>query len=151
MFNILKKVLGTKYDRDVKKYMPIVDEINANFESYKSLSHDELRNKTLEFRARIKEHLAGIDTDIENAKKEASEETDLFKKEDIFKEIDALTKERDKHLEEILEAILPEAFAVVKETSRRFKDNETIEVSATDFDRDIAASNTWSQEPFLRY
>ena len=96
MFNFLKKVIGTKYDRDVKKYMPIVDQINENFESYQSLSNDELRNKTLEFRARIKDHLAGIDADIDNANNEAADEKDLFRKEEIFKEVDNLTKERDK-------------------------------------------------------
>jgi preprotein translocase subunit SecA len=143
MFNFLKKVLGTKYDRDVKKYTPIVEEINAHFESYESLSNDELRNKTLEFRSRIKEHLAGIDTDIDNANKEAADEKDMFKKEDIFKEIDNLVKERDKHLEVILEEILPEAFAVVKETCRRFMLNETLSVTATDFDKDLAAKSTY--------
>jgi len=97
----------------------------------------------LEFRGRIKDHLAGIDSDIKNANKEAAEEKDLFRKEDIFKEIDNLTKERDKHLEVILEEILPEAFAVVKETSRRFMLNETLSVTATDFDKDLAAKNSY--------
>ncbi|MCR9286780.1 MAG: preprotein translocase subunit SecA [Bacteroidetes bacterium] len=140
MLGFIKKVFGTKYDRDRAKYQPIVDEINEFFEEYHSLSNDGLRGKTLEFRARIKEHLKGVDEDIEQVKKEALNEPDLNKKEDLFKEVDELTKERDKHLEVILKEILPEAFAVVKETARRFMNNETLTVSATDHDRSLAGN-----------
>ncbi|MDF1863191.1 MAG: preprotein translocase subunit SecA [Saprospiraceae bacterium] len=140
MLGFIKKVFGTKYDRDRAKYQPIVDEINEFFEEYHSLSNDGLRGKTLEFRARIKEHLKGVDEDIEQVKKEALNEPDLNKKEDLFKEVDELTKERDKHLEVILKEILPEAFAVVKETARRFMNSETLTVSATDHDRSLAGN-----------
>jgi len=143
MFKILKKLFGTKYERDVKEYTPVVEEINANYAAYASLSHDELRNKTLEFRARIAEHLKGVDADLADLKKEAENEKDLLAREEIFKEIDGITKTRDKHLEEILLEILPEAFAVVKETARRFMEYTSIEVTATDHDREIAASNTY--------
>ncbi len=68
MFGIVKKFFGTKYDRDVKSYMPVVDQVNEFAEQYQSLSHDELRGKTHEFRARISEHLSGIDKDIEDTK-----------------------------------------------------------------------------------
>jgi preprotein translocase subunit SecA len=140
MLKFIKKVFGTKYDRDRAKYQPFVDEVNEYFEEYGSLSNDELRGKTLEFRARIKEHLAGIDEDIEQARKEALDEPDLNKKEELFKEVDDLKKERDKHLEEILKEILPEAFAVVKETARRFKENELLTVTATDHDKSLAGN-----------
>jgi len=143
MFNILKKVFGTKYDRDVKEYKPVVDEINGYYKQYASLSHDELRNKTIEFRSRIADHLRSIDDDVAALKTEAEQENDLSQREEIFKEIDDLIKERDKHLEEILKDILPEAFGVVKETARRFMENEIIEVTATDFDRDLAAKNSF--------
>jgi len=143
MLKFLKKIFGTKYDRDVKEYTPVVDEINGYFEQYASLSNDELRNRTVEFRARIAEHLKSIDEDIATLKKEAENEADLSKREEIFKEVDEIIKERDKHLEEILKDILPEAFAVVKETARRFMHNPTLEVTATDFDRDIAAKNNF--------
>lgn len=143
MFKFLKKVFGTKYDRDVKQYEPIVGEINEYFESYGNLSNDDLRNKTLEFRERISEHLTGIDQDIADAKTEAANEEDLYKREDLFKEIDKLGKDRDKHLEEILKDILPEAFAVVKETCRRFMHNETLEVSATDYDKELAVKQSY--------
>ena len=64
MFNFLKKVFGTKYDRDVATYGPVVDDINEYFEEYNKLTNDELRNKTHEFRERIAEHLVGINEDI---------------------------------------------------------------------------------------
>ena len=138
-----KKVFGTKYDRDVKEYSPIVDEINEYFDSYSTLSHDELRNKTHDFRQRIATHLEGIDNDIIQAKTEAEEEESFARKEEIFDEIDELVKERDKHLEVILKELLPEAFAVVKETARRFMVNETLPVTATQHDRDLAANNSY--------
>ncbi len=143
MFNVIKKLFGTKYDRDVKEYQSIVDQVNSYYESYSSLSHDELRGKTAEFKKRIADHLAGIDKDIEDTKLAAKEEKDLLAKEDLFNEIDKLTEERDKHLEDVLRELLPEAFATVKETARRFKENETISATATQHDRDIAASKDY--------
>ncbi|PHN04024.1 preprotein translocase subunit SecA [Flavilitoribacter nigricans DSM 23189 = NBRC 102662] len=139
MTDSVKKIFGSKYERDVKNYMPIVDEINEIYETLGSLSNDELRNKSLEFRSRIADHLAGIDEDIQNLRDQAEEEENLIQKESYFSEIDNLIKERDTHLEDILKEILPEAFAVVKETARRFSENETIAVTATDHDRELAA------------
>jgi preprotein translocase subunit SecA len=135
----VKKIFGNKYERDVKTYMPIVDEINDIFDSLRNISNDELRNKSLQFRTRIAEHLTGIDEDIQNLREQAEEEEDLFQKESYFTEIDKLKGERDTHLEDILKEILPEAFAVVKETARRFSENETLAVTATDHDRNLAA------------
>ncbi|RMG88199.1 MAG: preprotein translocase subunit SecA, partial [Bacteroidetes bacterium] len=139
MFGLIKKVFGTKYDRDRAKYEPVVDQVNEYFEQYRTLSNDELRNKTLEFRQRISEHLKGIDEDIHQAEQEALNAADLNEKEALFKEVDELKKERDKHLEVILRELLPEAFAVVKETARRFKENETLTVTATEHDRELVA------------
>ena len=135
----LKKLFGTKYDRDAKKYLPYVDQINEHFESYNSLSHDELRQKTQEFKDRIAEHVSGIDEDMAAIKKDAEEGKDFEQKELLFIELDKLKEERDKALEVILWEILPEAFAVVKETARRFSTNETMSVTATEHDRDLAA------------
>ena len=137
--NSLKKVFGTKYDRDVNTYMPIVEEVNEFFESYEKLTNDELRNKTLEFRERIADYLSDIDKEIDEIKAEADASEDLHHKEELFGEIDELKKERDTKLEEVLKEILPEAFAVVKETARRFSQNETIVVTATEHDRELAA------------
>ncbi len=136
----LKKILGgDKHEKDLKKHQPNIDKINNFFESYKDLSNDELRNKTIEFRARIADHLKGIDSDIEAAKKQADSEEDMFAKESIFDDIDAMKKSRDQHLEDILLQIMPEAFAVVKETARRFTENDVLKVTATEHDREIAA------------
>ncbi len=143
MLNVIKKVFGTKYDRDIKKSMPLVNEINEYFERYASLSNDELRNKTFEFRERISEHLKGIDEDIAELEKEITALEDISLKEEMYNELDALGKERDKHLEDILLEMLPESYAVVKETTRRFTDNETLVVTATDHDRDIAANHSY--------
>ena len=143
MLKFFKKVFGTKYDRDVKAYQPIIDEINDYYDQYKSLSHDELRNKSLEFKDRIAAHLKGIDEDIVTIEKEAESEEDMLKKEELYKEIDEAKKERDKHLEDILKEILPEAFAVVKETCRRFTENSELSVTATDHDRNLATQKEY--------
>jgi preprotein translocase subunit SecA len=136
----LKKVFGTKYERDVKKMTPLVAQTNEFFESYKGLSNDELRNKTIEFRKRIAEYLKEIDDEITELKQQAADQEDFGVKEELFDEVDKLVEERDKMLEEVLKQILPEAFAVVKETARRFTENEVLEVTTTDFDREMAAN-----------
>lgn len=140
MFKFLKKLLPSKYDRDERHYMPFVIQTNEEFEKLENLSNDELRNKTLEFKARIREHLAGIDEDIKSLQEQAAQEQNLYEKENLFKELDEIAKERDKHLEDILKEILPEAFAVVKETARRFATNTTITVTATEHDRNLAGN-----------
>ena len=140
MFNIFKKIFGSKYEKDVKAYNSVVEQINSYFNQYQTLSNDELRNKTLEFRERISEYLQAIDADIKNLTEKASQELDFNSKEEIFNEVDKLKKDRDAYLEEILKQILPEAFAVVKETARRFKENATLTVQATEHDRNLAAS-----------
>ena len=138
-----KKVFGSKYERDVKSYMPVVEEVNTYFEQYKQLSNDELRNNTRVFQERVKAHLTGIDEDIENLKKETESEQDFGAKEELYRELDELTAERDKHLEDILKEILPEAFATVKEVARRFLENETLTLTATDHDRQLAGTKSY--------
>ena len=141
MFNFLKKVFGSKHDRDVQEYLPLVEKTNQFFEQYKALSNDELRSKTIEFRKRISDHLEGIDQDIASLKEQAKASTNIAKKEELFDQIDAMTKDRNKHLEDVLKAILPEAFAVVKETCRRFTLNDTLEVTALEHDIMLAGKN----------
>lgn len=143
MFNFLKNIFGSKHDKDVKGYSAIVDQTNAFYQEYQSLTNDELRNKTLEFRQRIKDSLKEIDADIEALNSKANEEPDFQVKEDIYNEIDNIKKERNKYLENTLKQILPEAFAVVKETAKRFKDNTQIVVTATDHDRNLAVTNDY--------
>jgi len=96
MFNIIKKVFGTKHDRDIKAFNSIIDEINGNFKTYESLSNDALRNKTVEFRGRIAEHLKGIDEDIAELTQEIEIEEDINLKEEKYQEVDDLKKDRDK-------------------------------------------------------
>jgi preprotein translocase subunit SecA len=118
---------------------PRVEAINAEYRKLSSLSNDELRAKTIEFKAIIAERLASIDEEIADIKSQTeSEETKLSDKEALFKEIDKLKKDRDAKLEEVLDELLPQAFAVVKETARRFSENKTIEVTANDFDKKMA-------------
>ena len=140
MLDILKKMFGTKFDRDVKTMYPIVDKTNEIFAQLHTLTHDELRNKTISFRDQIKEYLKEIDNELVQLQKEAADTEDFDYKEQLFNQIDELKKERDEKQEEILEQILPEAFAVVKETCRRFVENDTLEVEATQHDRDLAPS-----------
>jgi len=142
MLGIISKIFGgNKSEKDVKQILPQVEKINQFFKQYASLSNNELRNKTNEFRTRIKAHLADTDNEIEAKRKEAEALPfeEINGRDNIYKEIDALKKDRDKKIEEILQQLLPEAFAVVKETSRRFKENETIESDATELDRTLAA------------
>ncbi|MDG2418653.1 MAG: hypothetical protein P8M17_06650 [Saprospiraceae bacterium] len=139
MIKFIKKLFGTKYDKDRSLYQPIVDLVHEAEVQLTDLNHDDLRNRTNEFRARIADHLAGIDADIKAIKEEAETTEDFHRKEELFKESDEMIKERDKHLEEVLKEILPDAFAVVRETARRFSSNKTITVTATDHDRNLAA------------
>ena len=143
MFKIFTKLFGSKYERDVKAYSPVVEITNEFAAQYQSLTHDQLRAKTLEFKERISTYLKDIDHEITNLRSDAEEDTDFSVKEELYKELDEAMKERDKSLEEILKEILPEAFAVIKETSRRFTENATISAKATDHDRDLAIKKSY--------
>jgi preprotein translocase subunit SecA len=139
----LGKLFGNKQERDNRIYAPRIAEMNAHFESFKSLTHDELRGKTLEFRERIREYLKDVDQDIAQVREEALSEEDFNTKEELFNQVDELTKQRNKYLEEILLEIQPEAFAVVKETARRFSENTTLQVTATEHDRQLATTKNY--------
>ncbi len=144
MIGFLSKLFGgSKSDKDVKRIEPLVAEINKNFAQYQSLSNDQLREKTLEFRKRIQDHLIDIDAQI--AEKKAEAETagadDVHAREAVYNEVDKLVKTRDEQIEDILRTLLPEAFAVVKEAARRFKENTELVATATDIDRELAATN----------
>jgi preprotein translocase subunit SecA len=142
MLGIISKLFGgSKSEKDVKKITPVVEKINQFYTQYQSLSNDALRSKTQEFRERITAHLSGIDATINNKKQEAESlpSADINGRDIIYKEVDELKKDRDKKIEEILEQLLPEAFATVKETGRRFATNSTIESAATELDKILAA------------
>lgn len=139
MLKFLSKLFGSKSERDIKGIQPVVEQIKAEYDKLSNLTNDELRAKTADFKERIKNYLADIDQEIDTLKKEADQdEDDMAKKTSIYEQVDKLSKDRDKKLEEVLKDILPEAFAVVKETSRRLTENEELEVTASDFDRELA-------------
>lgn len=139
--NVLKKLFGDKSTRDIKELSPVVEDTAAFYEDLKALSNDELRGRTLELKKRIADYIAEDEEAAKNLKKEAEELGDKFEeKEALYAQADELIKQIDAKLEEVLEEIMPEAFAVVKETARRFTENEALEVTATEMDRDLAAS-----------
>ncbi len=131
---------GNKSEKDIKIITPRVDQINQFQVAFGSLSNDALRSKTNEFKRRIKEHLQEIDESIDALGKKADELpfSDITGKDTLYIEIDGLKKKRDELIEEVLDSILPEAFAVVKETAKRFKENTTITVTANDRDRELS-------------
>jgi preprotein translocase subunit SecA len=141
MLGILSKIFGgNKSEKDIKHIQPLVEQVNQHFASYQSLTNDQLRGKTMEFKARIKEHLSKLDAQIADLNKQAEELpfSDINGKDVIYQEVDQLKKDRDEQIEEVLETILPEAFAVVKETARRFKENEELVATATELDRNLS-------------
>ncbi|PVH25969.1 preprotein translocase subunit SecA [Sphingobacterium corticibacter] len=139
MLKFLSKLFGSKSERDIKGIQPIVDKIKEEYEKLASLSNDDLRAKTASFKSRIAEYLKEIDEEITSLKEQAEATEDMESKTAYYEKVDKLTKDRDKKLEEVLLEILPEAFAVVKDTARRFTENKEISVTASQFDRDIAA------------
>ena len=146
MIGFLSKMFGgSKSEKDVKAVLPLVSKINQNFQAYQSISNDELRNKTKEFRQRIQDHLKEIDEQITqtNIRAEELPFNDLMGKDGVYQEVDKLKKERDQKIEDILKEILPEAFAVVKETARRFKEHTEIVAKATDLDRDLSVTRDY--------
>ncbi len=138
----INSIFGNKSDRDIKQLLPRVAEINTHFEQLKGLSNDQLRAKTTEFRARIQQALAETNAQLADLRQQAEKlpAGAVDEKFELYSEIDKLEKERDTILEKALDELLPEAFAVVKETARRFTENETLEVTASEMDRDLAAS-----------
>lgn len=140
MLGFLTKIFGSKSERDIKILQPTVAKINEEYAKLTSISNDELRAKTTQFKATIAKGLEEIDGRISDLKAQAEDqELSLSAKTALYDQIDELGKERDKELEKILLDILPEAFAVVKETSRRFTENPVLEVTASEYDRDYAA------------
>ncbi len=142
MLKLIAKVFGTKSNKDIKKIMPIVEEINSEFAKLSSISDQELRESTRAVRAQIDDHLKNIDSEIAALHKKVDDHPDLDinEKEEVFNEIDSLEEKRNKDLEVVLLEVLPKAFAIIKETARRFKENEKLEVEATLMDKTLAAT-----------
>ncbi|MDX1651761.1 MAG: preprotein translocase subunit SecA [Brumimicrobium sp.] len=136
---LLKKFLGDKSDKDRKEYQPIIDKVNEIYSSISTISDDELRNRTISFKKRIQEDILHLEEEIAQLEEKANHsETPVSEKETLFEKIDKLTGDIDAQIEKTLEELLPEAFATVKETARRWAQNKELVVTATDFDRELA-------------
>ncbi|TDE07689.1 preprotein translocase subunit SecA [Flavobacterium sandaracinum] len=141
--SIIKVFVGDKSQKDVKALQPYLNKIKTFEEPLKVLSHDELRGRTNFFKDKIKQARSEKDAKITALKQEVENIIDIDKREDIYVAIDALEKEAYDISEKTLMDILPEAFAVVKETARRFKDNTAIVVTATPKDRELSATKSY--------
>ncbi len=139
--SLIKMVFGSKADKDRKEIEPYLQKIKAVYPEIEALSNDGLRARSEELKRRIADYIAADETRIAELRAQLEKpETTLEEKEKISKEIDDLTKRIDERIEEKLDEILPEAFAIMKDTARRFAQNETVEVTANDFDRELAAT-----------
>ncbi|SKB66403.1 preprotein translocase subunit SecA [Salegentibacter holothuriorum] len=141
--SVLKVFVGDKSKKDVKEIQPIVDKIKALEGEFEALSIDELRAKTTSFKAKIAEALKDINKQIEDLEAEADASEDITRKEDIYAEIDALKAKSYEVSEGVLNDILPEAFATVKETAKRFFHNEKLKVIASEYDRELSAEKDY--------
>jgi len=143
MFDFLKKLFGTKSEKDVKALESRVDEINNIFTSLNSISNDELRAKSNALKQKIKTAIKSQNDEITAIKSEVDSNPDIEvnKKEELYKQIDEIEKDITDQIETVLSDLLPEAFAILKETARRFKENSIIEVTANDFDKELSKNH----------
>jgi preprotein translocase subunit SecA len=140
--SVLKVFIGDKSKKDLKLLQPIVDEVRHFDSQMESLTLDQLRGKTIEFKKKISDSIKTFEDTIVNLKEEI-ETAHIDRKEEIYKEIDTLNDESYQASEKVLNEIAPEAFAVVKETAKRFNENKTLKVTASPFDRELSAENDY--------
>ena len=141
--SVLKVFVGDKSKQDVKAIMPLVEKIKTFEAALEKLSHDDLRAKTSYFKEKIADARKPLNAEIEDLLKKANETEDIDQREDIYLEIDKIKDTIYTVTEEVLNDILPEAFAVVKETAKRFVHNTTISVTANTFDREISGEKEY--------
>jgi preprotein translocase subunit SecA len=146
---ILKRFLGDKRETDLKEVQPIVQRINELGQGLLNVSHDELREKANKLKVLIADRTASLEKEIAQLKEEAEllPSTELEKKESLFNRVDALTKQVDQTIETVLEEILPEAFAILKETARRLKENPELRMKASETDKILALQ---TQKDYIR-
>ena len=138
--DVFKKLFGTKADRDMKAIRPTLDKVLEAYKEIDKLTDDELRARCQALKDRIKAAIAQDESRIAEIKEELEKDIPVSQKESLATESDKLVKKVDETIEKVLEEILPEAFAIMKSTARRFKENETIRVMATDFDRNLSTT-----------
>ena len=141
--SVLKVFVGDKTKKDLAGILPLVSKINEHFDSYRILTNDQLRNKTLSFKDLLKKNLREIEDQIYKLKIEINQTEDIDQKENFYQQVDDLTIKIKEITADTLEKILPEAFAVVKETARRFVENNSIEVTASEFDRMLSQNKSY--------
>ncbi len=141
MLNIIKKLFGSKADRDYREIKDVLEKTIATYEEIKTLDNDQLRAKTQEFKERISGYVAEEQRQIDTLREylDTNFDIDVEEKEKIYKQIDQLDDRQNEKTEELLAELIPEAFTVIKETARRFNDNAEVDVLANDFDRELAA------------
>src|SRR6056297_3371494 len=135
---ILGKILGNKSERDIKEINPLVEVIKREFDRLESVTTDQLREETDSIRQKIKEAVKSEEDQIAELKRQA-EEAEVQDSEKFYEQIDKLEEVINDKLEEVLQELLPAAFAVVKETAKRFKENDKVEVTAREYDKDLAS------------
>lgn len=140
LVDIIKKVFGSKSERDMKQVKPILEKVLAAYKDIDKLSNDELRARTEELKKKIREREDPFEKRIAEIKEHLESDIPVSEKEKLATESDKLVKEEDEEIEKVLNEILPEAFAIMKSTARRFAQNPVVEVTANDFDRDLSTS-----------
>lgn len=138
--NVLGLFLGNKYERDIKEINPYIEKIHLEFEKLKDLSNDSLRDLTEEIRKEILGSIEGDENEIKSLREKSEKEEDVYRKEEIYNDIDKIEKQINEKLELVLDQVVPRAFAIIKETAKRFKENSVLEVTARQYDRDLAAT-----------
>jgi preprotein translocase subunit SecA len=143
--SIIKTFVGDKTKKDLKKITPLVSKINDYQKNFESFSNDQLREKTTQFKSLLSKENQSFSKNIESLENQVLNTSDLDEKESIYKQIDQEKEESQKNTENILNSILPEAFAVVKETARRFVINKQMEVTASSYDRELSQLKSYVQ------
>ena len=141
--SVLKVFVGDKTKKDLAKILPLVEQINSHYGSFKDLSNDELRKKTFSFKNKLQSDLKQVNDQIQQIESEIKYIEDIDQKENLYQQIDDLTTESEKIIAQSLEELLPEAFAVIKETARRFVENTSLSVMANEFDRQLSQDKSY--------
>jgi len=143
MLKLIAKIFGSKSEKDIKRMTPLVEQTKQEGEKLVSISNDELRNKTLEIQEYINTKLKSIDDELAALHQQVADQPDLdiSEKESIFLKVDKIELDRNKELEKVLLEVLPRSFAIIRETAKRFKENDYLEVTASEFDRQLAAKH----------
>ena len=133
--SLIRKIFGSKAERDIRQIRPILDRVLVEYESIDRLSNDELRAKTEALKGLIRERVKAFEVRIEEIRAELEMDIPVSRKEELATEADKLVKDEDEAIEAVLNEILPQVFAIMKSTARRFAQNEEIEVTANELDK----------------